>query len=932
MKEILHGVITNLLKLDSSLDPQYITKIKTILTTHPEIQQTDQTPQDAEEATLLTHLQVLRELVQDADTINIQLSKLDQMKTSYEAVQYRIPILEATHHDNNNALAELQAELAAGIHTITEGSEILAKLYQEMMQSNLMASFRRGADLTTLALPEQQVVTKYKEYLQRYQQLYPTLIKLNELRNARYQAKQLVLELCSEDLSIDNLRAVQETYAALHSKNEALLKFEEETLEAIKRLSQCITQETATQKQKEQQARQQEIVSTLEQITLAIQAPNTILDEQTKLHLQQLLIASSQPQKLLESYATKIDSFAKWIDPQGWTTWLQSREQYQQEQQKAEAELKYLRLLQEKRNLEKEKSNLEKEQEQINLHSEQLKLTLADNVNTNHADTAALVNNAIVLINAITKLLDRGPTNKTLTYNSPPIDFFQELLIYPSLLRESSNTNTPLLLRIETLQSIMLNIEQLQRQHQLSPIPSDLDTKRFTQLSRIPSDEETQQFAVIIEQQLALCEEYQQKALHFKTLQELQNRRHEKLNALEKIIHEGKLAITMATTERAKLSAHLENESELKEQLELLKQDVIKKIAELKALQNRYQQARTIHQANLDASETLHQQLVVEVDPNKHEDEDPTPSATDLQRQSSSSLISKVEEANKPTQQEEPPTNSNEHLAEPTSELAVLQELQPATEPVADSDQANPPSTTPSISASSNKSLLSEWHSRITSFLAKNKANSLRLWYEQVYDLTTNAPSHQLNQYEQLIKDIYFELQRKQSEEAISALHTYQRLCPNPKISMESIIDLKPNLDVTKNFFTSAKAVKKYAIPFQKLYAQYDRLKNTHPLEADLLLDAMNGLYFLHQQTKATPNFVINNSPHIIDDPRYNLLKRHRGFGIVWQAIEDCFNWIVGVIKKQPDYKYSQQHSLFKTRTQKLIEETTSFINRPISG
>ncbi|RUR13973.1 hypothetical protein [Legionella sp. km772] len=213
------------------------------------------------------------------------------------------------------------------------------------------------------------------------------------------------------------------------------------------------------------------------------------------------------------------------------------------------------------------------------------------------------------------------------------------------------------------------------------------------------------------------------------------------------------------------------------------------------------------------------------------------------------------------------------------------------------------------------------WHRANLAALA-NYPETLQNWYHELYAVTEEAlkKTPYSQKYSHLIRDILFELQNKQE---LFIIETYRQTCPSPKEDCEALLALKPDYKIVECFAEKLEE-ESLPVPLKKLHSQYKNLKIRHPIAAELLLQTIQSLYWTWKGMGTSAATSLMSS--IIDDPRYEVLKRHRGFFKVVEAIEDFFRWISGKISGQPEYEYRKKPSFFKTHTEELIEEAELFI------
>ena len=217
---------------------------------------------------------------------------------------------------------------------------------------------------------------------------------------------------------------------------------------------------------------------------------------------------------------------------------------------------------------------------------------------------------------------------------------------------------------------------------------------------------------------------------------------------------------------------------------------------------------------------------------------------------------------------------------------------------------------------------IDRWHNAILDLLDK-QPEEIKNWYLELYSVTELAlkQTPYSYKYSHLIRDIFFELQTKQD---INLLYIYKNKCPDPKGNCEFLLMYKPNIQISENFSEDLDKEPALPEPLKRLNNQYKNLKLNHPIPAELLLQIIESLYSIYKDpTRNSPTFMM---PPIIEDPRYDILKRHRGALKIWEVIEDFCRWILGKITGKPEYEYSKKPCFFKTHTEELVEETELFI------
>lgn len=215
---------------------------------------------------------------------------------------------------------------------------------------------------------------------------------------------------------------------------------------------------------------------------------------------------------------------------------------------------------------------------------------------------------------------------------------------------------------------------------------------------------------------------------------------------------------------------------------------------------------------------------------------------------------------------------------------------------------------------------LEDYHQRISDLLV-NCATEVQEWYletgKALGAYLINHPTSYKPSY--VLRDILFELQHNSD---LNTIRAYMRLCPHPENDLEKLLAIKPNLPLVDEPFDEENEVNDAPEQFKLLYAQYLKLRERHPVEGALLLQAIQSLR-MAKVFKDAPNTLLSmeHVPSLALDPRYEPLKRHRGFLRIWEIIEDLYRWIVGIISGQAEYEYSKRPCLFKTKTAQLLEE-----------
>ncbi|AMP90732.1 hypothetical protein [Legionella pneumophila] len=217
----------------------------------------------------------------------------------------------------------------------------------------------------------------------------------------------------------------------------------------------------------------------------------------------------------------------------------------------------------------------------------------------------------------------------------------------------------------------------------------------------------------------------------------------------------------------------------------------------------------------------------------------------------------------------------------------------------------------------------------------KQYPEEIQLWYKSLYEAVQISDADETFSLKalHLLKDILFELKNQND---LSVLLAYKRMCANPLQDIQNILSLKPALPILDEPIDEEQQLKNWPKELQKFHQQYIKLKAEHPLEAKLFIQATHSLisikHLMEQQDSKTSNQ--EAIPLITQDPRYEPLKRHRGFMRAWEYIEDFFRMLIGKLIGQEEYEYSKRPCFFKTRSHRLLEEADTMIHSmtPTSG
>lgn len=210
----------------------------------------------------------------------------------------------------------------------------------------------------------------------------------------------------------------------------------------------------------------------------------------------------------------------------------------------------------------------------------------------------------------------------------------------------------------------------------------------------------------------------------------------------------------------------------------------------------------------------------------------------------------------------------------------------------------------------------------------KQHSEEIQLWYKGLYDAAQSFCVNEALGLKalHLLKDILFELKNQND---LSVLLAYKRMCPNPLQDIQNILRLKPALPILDESIDEEQQLKNWPEELQKFHQQYVKLKKEHPLEAELFIQAIHSLISIKHLMELPDAKTSNREamPLITQDPRYEPLKRHRGFIRAWEYIEDFFRMLIGKLTGQDEYEYSKRPCFFKTRSHRLLEEVDTMLH-----
>ncbi len=220
---------------------------------------------------------------------------------------------------------------------------------------------------------------------------------------------------------------------------------------------------------------------------------------------------------------------------------------------------------------------------------------------------------------------------------------------------------------------------------------------------------------------------------------------------------------------------------------------------------------------------------------------------------------------------------------------------------------------------------IEKWHNEARTYVL-SQDDSIQKWYGEVYKTLKKVQNTEESGYKaaHVIRDILFELEHHKNSEVLNA---YMRLCPNPDQDVYKLLALKPSLWINESAMDSIEQVLNCPTQLKKYYNHYSQLKTSHPIEAELFLQAVRSVHTLIDISKLpNHNMIADQIPSLADDPRYAPLKRHRGFLQIWEMLEDLCRLIIGKFSGQQEYEYSRRPCFFNTRSNQLIKEADTLI------
>ncbi|WP_298627593.1 hypothetical protein [uncultured Legionella sp.] len=218
-----------------------------------------------------------------------------------------------------------------------------------------------------------------------------------------------------------------------------------------------------------------------------------------------------------------------------------------------------------------------------------------------------------------------------------------------------------------------------------------------------------------------------------------------------------------------------------------------------------------------------------------------------------------------------------------------------------------------------------KWQSEIKGYILKREVD-IQLWYKAVHAALQHPLTIESSCYKaaHLIRDILFELEHHNHNDVIRA---YMRLCPDPARDIHKLLALKPSLLIIETLVDSDILLIDCPEQLKKYYRHYNKLKSAYPVEAELFIQAIQSLHIIQLYMELPEHDISTEQvPSLTNDPRYEPLKRHRGFLQLWELLEDLCRLVIGKITGQHEYEYVKRPCFFNTKSNQLLQEADTLI------
>lgn len=221
------------------------------------------------------------------------------------------------------------------------------------------------------------------------------------------------------------------------------------------------------------------------------------------------------------------------------------------------------------------------------------------------------------------------------------------------------------------------------------------------------------------------------------------------------------------------------------------------------------------------------------------------------------------------------------------------------------------------------ESIFKPWTDKINGLLHK-LPDDLQTWYLQLSEALESKRLSKNDELRavQLLRDIYFECKHNQ-DRSQKVLYEYRLISEN----LSNILPLKPALKPGKEMLPDIMD-SKLKKTIETLYEKSKKLQSIYPVEAKLLYQATQSMHHAALEAEKPHSEASKDySFSLLDDPRYNPLKKHRGFLKLWESIERFFSHLISKNKEAPEQQARESFCFFTTRTVKLIKKAEQEIN-----
>lgn len=828
-------------------------------------------------------------------------------------------------------LNKLDTQYLAIKEDITLSRELLTKAYNELLaQTNNTPNLIKSCspEETTQRQAEHIIAIRKTilEYLHRIT-LPSAKIQLHELKMK--QAASLVewqqfLITYQSNLIItskDNLGLLQQLLHSLQKelKQCALIN------PKLNELHQLFSERLSLQ---DVNLKKQNLIHLQDQLTKEINSVTLELDQYSlsltiKEQLTQEFQSSHNVDQLISAYKNKVDSFFTYVNLSSWLTWSENSERYNEHQLENNRAVEFLNLLMIQKQKQSERKTIAAQLEELS------KISISSDCSG--LEERQLIEETRILLNELPSSMIPQSFNSS----DSAIDYFLLLIDTISFSSRKIEHHEQAVTIIEHLLSVGSQLAKLRKDYHLSESEDHLLPNLEELMQALPVER-----LLAPKQQLQLCEDYLNKLQIF--IEQLPKRT-KQAKTIEDTKKEVLFNIQILQIALEK-KTELEKEYTLSEQIEKLTKELLALQQNMSeqyslVLTTRNQHCSEANEADIDSLKE--HELIVPPNESTSTNIEPSiasiviPDSIEAQaKEISLSKESTIVQEKTPnietilSIQTETQTQTKilkfENTTSSTEEEVILLTEDIIPEVVAiNEDKINNDNSAPITPINpAELAQLHHWNGEINQLLSAHSAE-INQWYKALFSSAVKAvqqPEYSY-QYSQLIRDILFELQTKQS---IEVLNAYVRICPNPAECCSALLALKPNYPVD-DFSLNQNAIK-----LPKALVDIDvhskKLKTKHPVEGKLLEQAMCSLYALYQN-KTKNQLQVCEVPSFTLDPRYEPLKRHRGFLKVWELIEDFFRFIIGKIKGQADYEFSKRPCFFKTNSLKLIETALSSVD-----